>query len=128
MSVFQRPASQHDTQAGHTKRISKIILQLQISQVIYTFPNYALLISIFQRRTSQHDTHPDHTKSISRIIPQKQISKIIYPFPFYKLLMSISKAVPHSMIPKLFTRKRLPQYSLYYKLVRPITSSHITLY
>ena len=58
-----------------------------------------------QKSTSQHDTKDVHTKGISKIVPEDQISKVIEPPPYCTLLMSISKDVPHSMTPKLFTQR-----------------------
>ena len=62
----------------------------------------------FQKCTSQLDTQAVHTKGISKIVTSQQINEVINPLPNYILIMSISKDVPpHSMIPKLFTRRGL---------------------
>ena len=42
---FQKCTSQHDTQAVHTKGISKIVTSQQINEVINPLPNYILIMS-----------------------------------------------------------------------------------
>ena len=40
---FQKCTAQHDTQAVHTKRISKIVPYQQINKAIDPLPNYTLI-------------------------------------------------------------------------------------
>ena len=55
------------------------------------------------KNVPQYETQAVHTKGISKIVTSQQIIKVINPLPNYILIMSISKDVPHSMTPKLFT-------------------------
>ena len=41
---FQKCTSQYDTQAVHTKGISKIVTSQQINKVIDPLPNYVLIM------------------------------------------------------------------------------------